>query len=61
MTMQSYWIQIAQQKARTDAQDHLESFLKGVTNQYSRHVDTYMREAYQQERLEILSELREQG
>ena len=61
MTMKVYWIQIAQQKARTDAQDHLESFLKGVTNHYSKTVDVYMREAYESERVSILIELREQG
>ena len=59
MTMQLYWVKIAKQKARTDAQDHLESFLKGVTNQYSKHVDVYMREAYECERMDIIAELRE--
>ena len=57
--MNEYWIQIAQQKARTDAQDHLESFLKGATNQYSKHVDVYMRDAYEDERMDIIAELRE--
>ena len=59
MSMQQYWIQIAQQKARTDYQDHPESFLKGVTNHYSKDVDAYMFEAYQDERLIIISEIRE--
>ena len=59
MSMKQYWIQIAKQKARTDAQDHLESFLKGVTNQYSKHVDVYMREEYERVRMEIIKELRE--
>ena len=59
MSMKQYWIQIAQQKARTDAQDHLESFLKGVTNQYSKHVDVYMREEYERVRMDIIAELRE--
>jgi hypothetical protein len=59
MSMQQYWIQIAQQKARTDFQDHPKSFLKGVTNHYSTTVDVYMREAYQNERMDIIAELRE--
>ena len=61
MSMQQYWIQIAQQKARTDYQDHPESFLKGVTNHYSKDIDVYMREAYAEERMAILIEIREQG
>ena len=61
MNMQAYWEMIARNKARTDAQDHLESFLKGVTNHYSKDVDVYMREAYADERLDIIRELREQG
>ena len=59
MTMKLYWLQIARQKAQTDAQDHLESFLKGVTNQYSKHVDVYMREEYESVRMDIIKELRE--
>lgn len=59
MTMQLYWIQIAQQKARTDYQDHPKSFLKGVTNHYSQHVDVYMHEEYESVRTDIIKELRE--
>ena len=59
MTMQGYWVQIARQKAKTDYQDHPKSFINGVTNQYSKHVDTYMREAYESERMDIIAELRE--
>ena len=58
MSMEDYFIKIARNKARTDYQDHPESFLKGVTNHYSKTVDVYMREAYQDERLEIIKELR---
>ena len=58
MTMKTYWIQIAQQKARTDFQDHPESFLKGVTNHYSKDIDVYMHDAYAAERLDIIEELR---
>ena len=58
MSIEQYWIQIARQKAQTDYQDHPESFLKGVTNHYSKDVDVYMREAYASERLDIIKELR---
>ena len=57
MSIKDYWIQIARQKAKADAQDHLESFLKGVTNHYSKDVDVYMYEAYADERLDIIKEL----
>ena len=58
MSTEQYWIQIARQKAQTDFQDHPESFLKGVTNHYSQDVDVYMYEAYQDERFNIISQLR---
>ena len=46
-------------KARHDAKHFTESFLKGVTNHYSKDVDVYMREAYADERMDIIKELRE--
>ena len=62
MTMQFYWIQIAQQKARFDSEakdeDEFKAFMDGETNNYSQDVDVYMYEAYQDERLDIIKELR---
>ena len=58
MSTEQYWLQIARQKAQTDFQDHPKSFLKGVTNHYSKDVDVYMFEAYQDERMIIIMEQR---
>ena len=59
MSLKQYWIQIAQQKAKTDYQDHPKSFLKGVTNHYPTTVDVYMHEEYERVRMDIIKELRE--
>ena len=61
MSIKEHFIKMARNKARTDYQDHPESFLKGVTNHYSKDVDVYMREAYENVRVGIIIELREQG
>ena len=58
MSMESYWVMIARQKAQTDFQEYPKSFLNGVTNHYSKTVDTYMRDSYEDERLDIIKELR---
>jgi len=61
MKLVNFDIQKARGKARHDAKHFTESFLKGTTNHFSKTIDTYMREAYASERLDILAEQREQG
>ena len=58
MNMDTYWQRIARQKAKTDWQDDPEAFLKGDTNKYNIHIDSYMWEAYEEERQLILTEMR---
>ena len=58
MNTKQDWILKARDKAQKDFQDHPESFLRGVTNHYSKTVDVYMRDEYQRERSIIISQLR---
>ncbi len=59
MNAKDEFIKIAKRKAIKDYQKYPKSFFRGATNQYSKHVDTYMREAYESERMDIIAELRE--
>ena len=61
MKLVTFDIQKARGKARHDSKHFTESFLKGTTNHFSTTIDTYMREAYASERMDIIKELRELG
>ena len=58
MNLKEVDAQMARDLARFDYKHHTPSFLEGVTNHYSKTVDTYKREAYADERMDIIKELR---
>ena len=58
MNLKEVDAQMARDLARFDYKHHTPSFLKGVTNHYSKTVDVYKREAYADERFNIIKELR---
>ncbi len=59
MNLVTFDIQKARGKARHDFKNFTRSFLDGTTNHFSKDVDVYMFEAYRDERMDIIKELRE--